>query len=282
MDSLIFHNDRIAPLTEVHLSPGQTGLLMGWGVFTTLRIYRGVPFAFERHWARIMRDAEKLEIEMPFERDNVRRAVVDLCAANHQPEGVARVSFVKNHGGMWAQADGLPPTDLIVFTKPLVAWPAAHRLAVEPEGIYTGGHYAGAKMLSWVPHIGVIQRAHEAGFDDAILLNEKNQIAECTSANIFLVLGGEILTPPLSSGCLAGITREVLLEIAPRHGVPIREINLTTDDLSTAEEVFISSTTREVAGVSFIDPKWNYPCPGIITVAADAAFRKYVRDYLET
>jgi branched-chain amino acid aminotransferase len=280
MDSLIYHNDRIAPLTEVHLSPGQTGLLMGWGVFTTLRIYRGVPFAFERHWARILRDAERLEIEMPFKYESVLQAIVDLAAANHQPEGVARVSFVKNHGGMWSQAEGLPPTDLIVFTKPLAPWPAAHRLSIEPEGIYTGGHYAGAKMLSWVPHIGVIQRAHEAGFDDAILLNEKNQIAECTSANIFLVRGGEILTPLLSSGCLAGITRDVLLEIAPKNGVKIREADLTTEDLSTAEEVFISSTTREVAGVSFIDPKWNYPCPGKITAAMDVAFKKYVREYL--
>ncbi len=282
MDSLIYHNDRIAPLTEVHLSPGQTGLLMGWGIFTTLRIYRGIPFAFERHWARLVRDAEKLEIEMPFQYEKVRRAIADLCAANHQPEGVARVSFVKNHGGMWSQAEGLPATDLIVFTKPLSPWPAAHRLGVEPEGIYTGGHYAGAKMLSWVPHIAVIQRAHEAGFDDAVLLNEKNQIAECTSANIFLVRGGEILTPPLSSGCLAGITREVLLEIGPRHGIKIREADLTTNDLSTAEEVFISSTTREVAGVSFIDPKWNFPCPGKVTAAADALFKKYVQEYLKS
>jgi branched-chain amino acid aminotransferase len=281
MDSLIFHNDRIAPLTEVHLSPGQTGLLMGWGVFTTLRIYRGVPFAFERHWARITRDAERLEIEMPFERENVRRAIMDLCAANHQPEGVARVSFVKNHGGMWAQADGLPPTDLIVFTKPLMAWPTAHRLMIQPGGIFAGGNFAGAKMLSWVPHIAVIQRAHEAGFDDALLLNEKENLAECTSANIFIVRGGEVLTPPLASGCLAGITREVLVEIAPKSGFKLREIDLTTDDLSTAEEVFISSTTREVAGVSFIDPKWNYPCPGKLTTTLDAAFKKYVQEYLK-
>ncbi|MBI4165042.1 MAG: aminotransferase class IV family protein, partial [Acidobacteria bacterium] len=274
MDSLIFHNDRIAPLTEVHLSPGQTGLLMGWGVFTTLRIYRGVPFAFERHWARITRDAERLEIEMPFQYESVRKAIMDLAAANHQLEGVARVSFVKNQGGLWAQADGLPPTDLIIFTRPLVAWPAAHRLALQPGGIFSGGSYAGAKMLSWVPHIASLQRAHEAGFDDALLLNEKNHLAECTSANIFLVRRGEILTPPLSSGCLAGITREVLLEIAPGSGFKIREVDLTTEDLSTVEEVFISSTTREVAGLSFINPEWHYPCPGNVTAAIGSAFKE--------
>src|SRR5258706_12830733 len=95
MDSLIFHNDRIAPLTEVHLSPGQTGLLMGWGVFTTLRIYRGIPFAFERHWARLTRDSERLEIEMPFQYASVRKAIIDLASQNYRPTGVPRVSFFK-------------------------------------------------------------------------------------------------------------------------------------------------------------------------------------------
>ena len=93
MDSLIFHNDRIVPLEEVHLSPGQVGLLTGWGVFTTLRIYRGVPFAFERHWARMARDAERLEIELPYQYENVCRSLLDLAAVNQRREGMARVSL---------------------------------------------------------------------------------------------------------------------------------------------------------------------------------------------
>lgn len=280
MDPLIIHNDRIVPLSEVHLSPGQVGLLTGWGVFTTLRIYRGVPFAFERHWARMTRDAERLEIEMPFQCEKVRNAIMDLAAASQRLEGMARVSFVKNQGGMWAQADNLPPTDLLVFTRELKAWPAAHKLAIQPGGIFSGGQYAGAKMLSWVPHAAVLERAHEGGFDDAVLINERGQIAECTSANIFLVRGRTLLTPPLSSGCLGGITREVIFEIAPQAGLEIREAELTTDDLSTAQEVFISSTTREVAGVGFINPKWNYPCPGEKTAVLESSFQSYVAEYL--
>jgi len=280
MDSLIFHNDRIVPLEEVHLSPGQVGLLMGWGVFTTLRIYRGVPFALERHWARMTRDAERLEIAMPYECDKVRQAIMQLAAANQRREGMARVSFVKNQGGLWSQAEHLPPTDLLIFTRQLVAWPAAHRLVIQSGGIFSGGRYAGAKMLSWVPHAAVLQRAHEAGFDDALLLNEKGQLAECTSANIFLVREGVVLTPPLSSGCLAGITREILFEIAPQAGIVIREVELTADDLSTAQEVFVSSTTREVAGVGNISPQWSYPCPGAKTTALEAAFQRYVESYL--
>ena len=280
MDPLIFHNDRIVPLKEVRLSPGQVGLLMGWGVFTTLRLYRGVPFAFERHWARMARDAKLLEIPMPYEQEAVRHAVVELARANNHPESMARVSFVKNHGGLWAQADDLPSTDLLIFTRELVAWPGAHRLQIQPHGIFSTGRFAGAKMLSWVPHAAVLEKAHAEGFDDALLLNEKGQLAECTSANVFLVRGGKVLTPPLTSGCLAGITREVLFEISPKAGIELLEQELSLADLSSAEEVFISSTTREVAAVGSISPDWKYDAPGKTTRFLEESFQTYVRSYL--
>jgi branched-chain amino acid aminotransferase len=281
MDPLIHHNGRIIPLKEVRLSPGQVGLLMGWGVFTTLRIYRGLPFAFERHWKRMARDAGRLQLSMEFSEETVRRAVIELARANHCPEGMARVSFVKNSGGLWSQADDLPPSDLLIFTRELVPWPTAHRLQLQPMGIFAGGQYAGAKMLSWVPHAAVLERTHAEGFDDALLLNEKGHLAECTSANIFLVQDGKVLTPPLSSGCLAGITREILFEIAPASGVELVEQELTPQNLSAAEEAFVSSTTREVAAVGTISPDWKYPAPGKITRALEQAFVNYVHTYLE-
>ena len=281
MDSLIVHNGRIVPLKEVHLSPGQVGLLTGWGVFTTLRVYRGLPFAFERHWVRMARDAERLQLSMQYDEASVRRAVADLAKANHRPEGMARVSFVKNSGGLWSQADDLPPSDLLIFTRQLTSWPTAHRLRLQPMGIFAGGQYAGAKMLSWVPHAAVLERTHGEGFDDALLLNERGQLAECTSANIFVVRDGKVLTPPLSSGCLEGITRQILFKIAPSAGVELIEHELTPDDLSVADEVFVSSTTREVAAVGTISPNWSYPAPGKITQALETAFTNYVRAYLD-
>ena len=281
MDPLIFHNRRIVAMKEAHLSPGQVGLLMGWGVFTTLRIYRGLPFAFERHWRRMSRDAERLQLSMEYSEETVRRAVADLARANQRPEGMARVSFVKNSGGLWSQADDLPPTDLLIFTRELTTWPAAHRLCLQPMGIFAGGQYAGAKMLSWVPHAAVLERTHGEGFDDALLLNERGQLAECTSANIFLVREGRVLTPPLSSGCLAGITREILFEIASGAGIALVEQELIPDDLSAAEEVFVSSTTREVAAVGTISPDRTYPAPGKVTQALERAFTNYVHAYLD-
>jgi len=280
MDSLIYHNDRIVPLSEARLSPGQMGLLMGWGVFTTLRIYQGVPFAFDRHWHRMSHDAVRLGIALDYGQEDVRQAIVRLAAANQRPECAARLSFIKNQGGMWADAPGLPETDLLIFTRELTAWPAAHKLLLIPDGIFSHGKLAGAKMLSWVQNAGTLERVHREGYDDALLLNEKGNLAECTSANVFLVRGRNVLTPPLHSGCLPGITRDSLLEIIPAEGYKLVEQDLVPKDLDSADEVFISSTTREVAGVGSIQPKWNYPSPGKITSEIEAAFQKYVQAHL--
>jgi branched-chain amino acid aminotransferase len=280
MDRLIFHNDRIVPLSEAHLSPGQVGLLTGWGVFTTLRIYHGQPFAFERHWSRMSRDAARLGVPLPYESHAIQEATIALAKANGNPECMARIAFVKNKGGLWAQADDHNETDVLIFTRDLVPWPAAQRLMLAPSGIFSGGHYSGTKMLSWVSHAGVLRESHDAGYDDALLTNEKDKLAECTSANIFLIQNGRVLTPALSSGCLAGITREILLEVVPAAGIEVREADLTTEDLAKAQEVFISSTTREVAPINFISPQWNFPAPGPLTVRIAEIFKHHVQSWL--
>jgi branched-chain amino acid aminotransferase len=205
---------------------------------------------------------------------------VKLAAANHQPECAARLSFIKNQGGFWADAPGCPPTDLLIFTRELATWPASNKLLLIPDGIFSHGKLAGAKMLSWVQNAGTLERVHREGYDDALLLNEQGHLAECTSANVFLVRGREVLTPPLTSGCLPGITRDSLLEIIPAAGYKVVEQDLTPKDLDSAEEVFISSTTREVVGVGSIQPNWKYPAPGKVTTELARAFQGYVKAHL--
>jgi len=282
MDTLIFHNGSIIPLSKARLSPGQMGLLMGWGVFTTLRVYEGKPFAFDRHWARMSHDAERLSMSLGYEQEAVRQSVSKLAEANGRPEGTARVSFVKNRGGLWADAGDSPETDLLIFTRQLVEWPAVHRLKLQQHALYSATRLAGAKMLSWVQNAGLLEKAHAEGFDDVLLLNESGHLAECTSANIFLVRDGRVLTPPLASGCLPGVTRDVLREVVPQAGFELSEQNLTLDDLASASEVFISSTTREVAAVGSIDAQWRFNAPGKITMALERCFKDYVRSYLKS
>jgi branched-chain amino acid aminotransferase len=280
MDSLILHNGRIVPLAEATLSPGQAGLLSGWGVFTTLRVYRGQPFEFHRHWLRMERDATRLGVDLVYREEQVRAQIVGLARANQRLEGMGRVWFVRNGGGLWSDRRDRPATDLLVFTRELVTWPASHRLMLRENAVCSGGVLAGAKILSWAQNTLLLERAHSEGFDDALLVNEKGELAECTSANVFVVRAGKVLTPPLSSGCLPGVTREVLLEVAPQAGIEITEQVLTTDDLSSADEVFIGSTTREVAPVGFVSPRWNYAAPGKVTTALEVAFQNYVEGYL--
>jgi len=281
MDPLIIHNGHITPLREAHFSPGQMGLLMGWGVFTTLRLYRGIPFAFERHWARMTRDASRLGMSIGKDMNAVSDAIIELAKANHRAEGIARVTFVKNTGGLWAEPADHPATDLVIFTRELVAWPAAHRLLLQPNGVFSAGPYAGTKVLSWVSNAGVLEKARAEGYDDALLLNEKGELAECTSANIFLVTRGKGLTPPLSSGCLPGVTREIVLEVAASAGFEIREQTLTSEHLASAEAVFVTSTTREVAAVASVSPSWEYSTAGPFTQALAQAFREYVQSYVK-
>ena len=294
MDNLILHNERTIPLAEAHLSPGQAGLLAGWGVFTTLRLYEGQPFEFHRHWQRMARDAVRLNLAMIYEEEAVCRSIVRLAEANHRAEGMARVWFVRNRGGLWAGDNQVPATDLIVCTHEIVPWPEKHRLMLQGNAIFSAGVLAGTKILSWAQNALLFEKARAAGFDDALLMNEKGELAECTSANIFLVRDGRVLTPPLFAGGLAGVTREVLLEIAPRAGIEMIEQTATPNDLDSAKEVFVSSTTREVAGVSLIQSqdvwvtvgsgapacvgaKREFSCPGKVTRKLAQAFKAYVK-----
>lgn len=248
MDSLIIHNGRLLPLSEARLSPGQAGLLLGWGVFTTLRVYRGRPFAFESHWQRMSRDAKRLNVALPVTSSELSESIETLARKNQREEGTARVSFVRNAGGAWA-GPSERPVDWLVFTQALAAWPDSYRLLLQPNAVYADGVLAGAKMLSWAANSSFYEKAHAAGCDDALLLNERGHVTECTSANIFAVSKGKILTPPLSSGCLPGVTREILLKAGRNAGLDISEAEITLEFLKSANEVFITSTTRDVGPV---------------------------------
>lgn len=275
MDSLIVHNGNVLPLGEARLSPGQAGLLLGWGVFTTLRIYSGRPFAFDRHWQRMSRDASRLSVELPVSESELLASVIELVQKNQRAEGMARASFIRNSGGAWA-GPAERPVDWLVFTEALNAWPDSYRLLLQPRAVYSNGVLAGAKMLSWAANSSFHEKARAAGCDDALLLNEVGNVTECTSANIFIAAEGKLITPPLSSGCLPGVTREMLLNARRDAGFEIAEAEITLESLKAADEVFITSTTREVGGVREIVGVRDYPPCGPLTGKAKEIFRRLV------
>jgi branched-chain amino acid aminotransferase len=276
----VFHNDCLGPIEQVRLSPGQGGLLSGWGLFTTMRIFQGEAFAYERHWRRLEKDAGKIRLPFSFDAAQVRRQLSKLLKANEVVEGTARIYMIYNRVGAWQSGEPMPPVDLILCTAGLPAHPELARLAIGPHGRHAASPLAGVKVTSWLNNVWHLAEAQKAGWSEVVLLNERGEVAECTTANIFSVKNGAVLTPPLSSGCLEGVTRSVLLEIAPSAGVPMFEQTLTPEDLYAADEVFITSTNRSLLGVCEIAGH-KYPgAPGPIAQKLEHAFAADMRDYV--
>ena len=277
----VFHNDRLLPVTEVRLSPGQAGLLNGWGLFTTVRIFEGVPFAFERHWKRLQRDAERTHCPFPFEENVVRGQLAEVLRANQVREGAARVYVIYNQVGFWRSDEDFPRVDLLLCSADLPAYREPARLGLREHGRHAASPLAGVKVISWLDNVWNYYEAQQAGFDEVVLLNERGEVAECTAANIFCVKDGRVATPPVSAGCLQGITRSVLLEIGDGAGAPVEERVLRPEDLYAADEIFISSTNRNLLGVGEVNARKIAAAPGAVTLKLEKAFGEYVRQYLE-
>jgi len=276
----VFHNDRVLPVESVRLSPGQAGLLNGWGLFTTIRIHDGIPFAFERHWSRLERDAERTHCPFPFVAEAVRGQLALLLEANTVREGAARIYAIYNQVGFWRSNENFPRVDLLLCSADLPSYREPSRLGLREFGRYASSPLAGVKVLSWLDNVWNYYEAQQAGFDEVVLLNERGEVAECTAANIFCVRGGRVATPPLSSGCLSGITRSVLLEIGASVGVEVKEAVLRPEDLYAADEVFISSTNRSMLGVTEINGHQIASAPGPVTLKMENAFGEYVKRYI--
>ena len=277
----VFHNHRTQAVEDVRLSPGQSGLLCGWGLFTTMRIVEGIPFAFERHWKRLARDAEKTHCPFPFDPERVRVQLNEVLAANEVREGCARIYVVYNQFGPWRSSEPFPEADLLICSAGLPPYREPARLALREQGRHAASPLAGVKVTSWLNNVWILSDAQRAGYDEVVLLNERGEVAECTAANIFCVHGSQITTPPLSSGCLEGITRSIVLEVGPPAGVPVEESTLYPEDLYTADEVLISSTNRGVISVSEVNGNKIATAPGPVAQKLESVFREYVREYVE-
>jgi branched-chain amino acid aminotransferase len=279
MHQLVLHNNQIQDAAARSLSPGQVGVVNGWGVFSTLRVKEGVMFAFERHWARMKRDAELMHVPFPAEPSELEESLNRLIAANHADEATLRVIVVRNRGGMWEGPDIQRDYDVIGFTTDVKRWGDNVKLALTANARHSGSPIAGAKILSWSNNLLWLEEAQNRGFDEVVLLNEHGNVSECTSANIFASEGNLIWTPPISAGCLPGVTRELLLKKVHVPGISIGERDLSPADLEKADEVFITSTTRGLLPVHSIEGL-QIRCEGVARAPVQRAFSEYVRQYV--
>jgi branched-chain amino acid aminotransferase len=278
----VFHNDEVKPVEKTRWSPGQAGLICGWGLFTTVRIVRGEAFAYERHWRRLEKDAALTRLPMIYTGARVRVQLQELIRSNKVKDGCARIYLVWNTVGSWRSGEKMPEVDLLITTADLPHYPEMVRLALREHGRHAASPLAGVKTISWLDSVWAAEEAKREGYDEVVLLNERGEVSECTAANIFVVRNDKVVTPPLSSGCLEGVTRGVLMEIAAEAGATVVEQTLRPDDLYAAEEVFITSTNRNVIGVKEIAGRvTGAGVTGELTKKLDETFEAYLNDYVD-
>jgi branched-chain amino acid aminotransferase len=278
----LLFNDEIRDTEDQFLSPGQVGLMNGWGIFSTIRVQDGVMFAWERHWARMHRDAARMHVPFPDNAQWLEERLYRLIEKNQAANSTLRVVIVRNRGGMWeGPVASQRSFDTIAFTAPLNDWGAAVKLGVVPHARHAASEFAGTKYISWSENLTRYERAHEQGFDEVVLLNERGEIAECTSANIFIVNGNDVYTPPLSSGCLPGVTRALLVEEIRVPGIAVAEKVLFLSDLEAADEIFVTSTTRDLMPVASVETL-KIKTGRRIRDSLQEAFSDFTKNYVAT
>ena len=279
MHRYILHNDSICEASEKLISAGQVGFLNGWGVFSTIRVAQGVLFEFERHFARMKRDAHLMRIPFPADLDWLEQRLLRLVERNEANHATLRVAVVRNRGGLFEGPNLERDFDVVAFTTGLNNWGKGVRLGLVPQARHAGSRFAGVKFTSWSMNLAFQEEARERGFDEMVLLNERGEVSDCTSANIFIAEGSNVWTPPLDSGCLPGITRDLLLSEVQVPGIRVDEKTLMLSDLEAADEVFITSTTRDLLSVLSVEGI-HIRRQGNCRDALQSAFSQHIEDYV--
>jgi branched-chain amino acid aminotransferase len=253
---------------DARVSVFDHGLTVGDGVFETAKVVDGMPFALSRHLHRLARSAAGLGLAVPAEAD-LRVAITATLEANAAELAAPhrlRITLTGGTGPLGSDRGADGPT-LLVALAPMRTWPATAKVVVVPWTRNERAATAGLKTTSYADNVVALAHAHAGGGSEALLANTVGQLCEGTGSNVFLVLDGEIVTPPLSSGCLAGVSRALVLEWTDAV-----ERALSMADLARAEEVFLTSSTRDVQAVHAVDDRDLPGAPGPRTSYVAATF----------
>lgn len=243
----VWLNGQLVDPGEAKLPIDDHGLVVGDGAFETLKTSGGVAFAVTRHLRRLRRSLDALAIAMPDEQV-LRSAIADTVSAAGHPEARIRLTVTAGSGSLGSGMPGGEPSAVVAVTE-LKAKVAPVAITV-PWTRNERGATAGLKTTSYAENVRALRVAHEAGASEALMANTRGELCEGTGTNVFVVINGHVFTPPLSSGCLAGVSRELLLE-----QVEVTEQSLPFEVLQHADEIFLTSTTRDVQGLARVDDR---------------------------
>lgn len=243
-------------------------------MFETLVARNGRPFTPTRHWRRLVSSCEAMGIQPPTF-DVCLQAMHEVMQANGLSDARLRVTVTSGDGPLGSDRGDSTPT-MTVAATPLKPWPPTETVVTVPWVRNERGALAGVKSTSYAENVRALAVAHAKGAGEAVLANTRGELCEGTGSNIFIVTGGRVQTPPLSSGCLAGITRALTLEACAAAGIVVEEIDLPLSVLESCDEAFLTSSTRDVHPLSRISEREMPGVNGEVTRRVAQAFRNYV------
>jgi branched-subunit amino acid aminotransferase/4-amino-4-deoxychorismate lyase len=281
---LIYLNGEVVEEGEARLSARDRGVLFGDGLFETVRAYGGKPFRMDRHLARLRRGCEELHLTLPLPDEEIEGAVGELYRLN-VGEGDAYVRITVT-GGLFDGSRNMErsaPPNFFILVEPYHGYPQEFyrrgmRLALAAARRNSTSPLPRLKSNNYLESLMAKQEARDREADEALFLNERGEVAEAASANIFWSKGGVLFTPAVGCGILPGITREAVLELCEADCIPCEQGSYDLDALLQAEESFLTVSTGEVVPVAEIEGRsLQGPCPGPVTSLLAHSYRELVR-----
>jgi branched-chain amino acid aminotransferase len=270
---------------DAKISVYDHGLLYGDGVFEGIRSYSGKVFRMQAHLDRLWYSAKAILLAIPMTKEQMTKAIEDTLALNGIQDGYIRVVVTRGSGALGLDPHRCANPQVIIITDYISLYPDdLYRDGLEIVTVSVARNHPAAlspriKSLNYLNNILAKIEGQQAGCVEALMLNHKGEVAECTGDNIFLVRDGALLTPSMESGILEGITRDAVIEIARAAGIAVREIPLTKHDVYVADECFLTGTAAEVIPVVKVDTRIiGAGVPGPITRDLSERFHKLTRE----
>ena len=279
----VFINGEFVDKEDAKVSVFDHGLLYGDGVFEGIRLYSGCVFKLNEHLERLEQSAKAILLDLPMTREQLTEAVIESCRVNELTNGYLRLVITRGPGHLGLTPDGCGPAGVIIIADNIQLYPkemyesGLKIITVATRRINSAALPPAVKSLNYLNNILAKIEAKKVGFQEALMLNDKGEVAECTGENVFVIKKGQLYTPPLDAGSLRGITREVVIDIAKELGVPFSAQALTRYDLWNADECFLTGTAAEVIPCVEVDHREvGSGVPGDLTKSFISNFRQKV------
>jgi len=273
MSLKIYINGKLYDKEDAKVSVYDHGLLYGDGVFEGLRVYRGKVFRLSEHLERLWNSAKAIWLEIPMTPDELAQAVNETVKVNGIEDGYVRLVITRGVGTLGLDPNKCSEPQVIIIADTITLYPreyyekGLHIVTVSTMRNHPAALSPRIKSLNYLNNILAKIEGMQAGCVEALMLNQKGEVSECTGDNIFLVRKGELLTPSVEAGILEGITRSVVIELAREMNVPVRETPLTKHDVYIADECFLTGSAAEIVPVTKVDSrKIGDGLPGPITL----------------